>query len=72
MALCRFAGVRVCRAVQNVGEFVVTFPRAYHAGFSNGYCVGEGRQLRHRGLVPFRRGLLHALPPPEAAAHPAA
>jgi hypothetical protein len=29
-------GVPVFRAVQNPGDFVVTFPRAYHAGFSHG------------------------------------
>ncbi|KAI3506656.1 hypothetical protein L1887_21217 [Cichorium endivia] len=29
------AGVPCCRLVQNAGEFVVTFPRAYHSGFSH-------------------------------------
>ena len=35
------AGVHVSRVIQNPGEFVVTFPRGYHAGFSNGFCIGE-------------------------------
>ena len=29
------------RTVQRPGEFVVTFPRAYHAGFSHGFSIGE-------------------------------
>ncbi|CAH1454571.1 unnamed protein product [Lactuca virosa] len=33
-------GVPVYRASQCCGEFIVTFPRAYHAGFSCGFnCV---------------------------------
>ncbi|XP_057671911.1 lysine-specific demethylase 5 isoform X2 [Diorhabda carinulata] len=35
------AGVPVYRTDQNAGEFVVTFPRAYHAGFNQGYNFAE-------------------------------
>eukprot|EP00050_Salpingoeca_kvevrii_P014570 m.37540 g.37540 ORF g.37540 m.37540 type:complete len:1089 (-) comp5842_c1_seq1:46-3312(-) len=34
-------GVRVCRTVQRAREFVITFPQAYHAGFSHGFNCGE-------------------------------
>lgn len=35
------AGVQVYRAVQQPGDFVLTFPRSYHAGFGCGFQVGE-------------------------------
>ncbi|GAB4860532.1 hypothetical protein Ancab_035692 [Ancistrocladus abbreviatus] len=38
-------GVPCCRLVQNAGEFVVTFPRAYHSGFSHGFNCGEASNI---------------------------
>lgn len=34
-------GVPVVRTNQCAGEFVVTFPRAYHAGFNQGFNLAE-------------------------------
>eukprot|EP00656_Telonema_subtile_P038160 TRINITY_DN4278_c0_g1_i1.p1 TRINITY_DN4278_c0_g1~~TRINITY_DN4278_c0_g1_i1.p1 ORF type:complete len:1136 (-),score=280.05 TRINITY_DN4278_c0_g1_i1:19-3426(-) len=39
--LLRQAGVPVHRAIQHRGQHVVTFPRAYHGGFSHGFNYGE-------------------------------
>ncbi|XP_047123479.1 lysine-specific demethylase 5A isoform X1 [Hydra vulgaris] len=34
-------GVPVFRTDQHAGEFIITFPRAYHAGFNQGYNCAE-------------------------------
>ncbi|KAK1294946.1 Lysine-specific demethylase REF6 [Acorus calamus] len=39
------AGIPCCRLVQNAGEFVVTFPGAYHTGFSHGFNLGEAANI---------------------------
>ncbi|KAH0704812.1 lysine-specific demethylase REF6 [Solanum tuberosum] len=39
------AGIPCCRLVQNAGEFVVTFPQAYHSGFSHGFNCGEASNI---------------------------
>ncbi|KAF2306680.1 hypothetical protein GH714_020384 [Hevea brasiliensis] len=45
--------VPVYKAVQMPGEFVVTFPRAYHAGFSNGFNCGEAVNFALGDWFPF-------------------
>lgn len=43
------AGVRVFKCNQRAGEFVVTFPKAYHAGFNHG--------VRARLIFPAMRAI---------------
>ena len=44
------AGVRVVACNQRPGEFVVTFPKAYHAGFNHG--VGVMLEMERNALIP--------------------
>ncbi|XP_027160736.1 lysine-specific demethylase JMJ706-like [Coffea eugenioides] len=46
-------GVPVYKAVQMPGEFVITFPRAYHAGFSHGFNCGEAVNFAAADWYPF-------------------
>lgn len=45
--------VPVFKAVQKPGEFVITFPRSYHAGFSHGFNCGEAVNLALIDWFPF-------------------
>eukprot|EP01018_Ginkgo_biloba_P034449 Gb_39738 [translate_table: standard] len=62
------AGVPCCRLVQNPGEFVVTFPRAYHLGFSHGFNCGEAANfatpewLKVAKEAAVRRAAMNYLP----------
>ena len=41
MLLLQAHGIPVHRADQCAGEFMITFPRGYHAGFNHGYNLAE-------------------------------
>ncbi|XP_014490893.1 lysine-specific demethylase JMJ706-like [Vigna radiata var. radiata] len=45
--------VDVYKAVQKPGEFIITFPRAYHAGFSHGFNCGEAVNFATDDWFPF-------------------
>nr|KAG5711307.1 hypothetical protein BaRGS_006004 [Batillaria attramentaria] len=48
-------GVPIYRTNQHAGEFVVTFPRAYHAGFNNGYNFAEAVNFCPSDWLPIGR-----------------
>ncbi|XP_022963867.1 lysine-specific demethylase JMJ706-like isoform X2 [Cucurbita moschata] len=61
-------GVPVYKAVQKPGEFIITFPRAYHAGFSHGFNCGEAVNFAVSNWFPLgalasqRYALLNRVP----------
>ncbi|KAH9260163.1 hypothetical protein BASA81_001938 [Batrachochytrium salamandrivorans] len=61
-------GVAMYHLVQKPGEFVVTFPRAYHGGFNHGWNSAEAVNFAGRGWLGFgdqavsRYSFLHKMP----------
>lgn len=54
-AQLRSRGVPVCRAFQEPGDFILTFPAAYHAGFSHGFNVAEACNFALPDWLPWGR-----------------
>ncbi|XP_014675758.1 PREDICTED: lysine-specific demethylase 5C-like [Priapulus caudatus] len=48
-------GVSVVRTDQQAGEFVITFPRAYHAGLNQGYNCAEAVNFTPADWIPMGR-----------------
>ncbi|XP_029843134.3 lysine-specific demethylase 5A isoform X4 [Ixodes scapularis] len=49
------SGVPIYRTDQSAGEFVVTFPRSYHAGFNQGYNFAEAVNFAPADWLPIGR-----------------
>ncbi|KAF6031963.1 KDM5A [Bugula neritina] len=48
-------GIPMVRTEQCAGEFIITFPRAYHAGFNQGYNFAEAVNFCPSDWLPFGR-----------------
>ena len=50
-----YNGIRVSTGVQRKGEFMVTFPGTYHAGFNHGFNCAEAVNFASPRWVPLGR-----------------
>lgn len=46
-------GIPVCRALQEPGQFIVTLPQGYHAGFSHGFNTAEAVNFMIHDWLPY-------------------
>uniref|UniRef100_A0A0A9W3X8 [histone H3]-trimethyl-L-lysine(4) demethylase n=3 Tax=Lygus hesperus TaxID=30085 RepID=A0A0A9W3X8_LYGHE len=51
-------GMKIFRTDQKAGEFVVTFPRAYHAGFNQGFNFAEAVNFAPADWIPIGRACI--------------
>jgi len=47
------AGIPVVTALQKAGQFIITSPRAYHAGFNTGFNIAESVNFALENWLPF-------------------
>ena len=58
MLFIQESGVSVCRAIHSPGEYVVTFPRAFHAGFNHGFNCAEAVNLADEHWLKWGKQVL--------------
>lgn len=68
LSLSRFDHIQIYKTHQHAGEFVVTFPRAYHAGYNQGLNFAEAVNFAPSDWLPIGRvcmthySMLHRFP----------
>ncbi|KAL6947471.1 hypothetical protein ACO0RG_000045 [Hanseniaspora osmophila] len=45
--------IQVYKAIQKPGEFIITYPKCYHAGFNAGYNFNEAVNFTLNSWIPF-------------------